>query len=566
MTEIHDHSWSLKKLLARGRAEAMGTGARKLAAAALLAAAVMALPGPAVAGSPPLAKFVDPLPIPSVFTPVATGAVTEYEVDMMQVQQQLHRDLPPTTLWTYNGVFPGPSFEARQGEIVKVTWTSSLPTTHILPVDNTLPDTVHGEPDVRTVVHRHGGLQDAIYDGGPEDWFTPGFTEMGATFATNVYYYPNTQPAATLWYHDHAAGVTRLNVYAGLAGFYLLRDDEEDALGLPSGDYEIPIVIQDRTFNDDGSLFYPSKGRWPKLHPVWVKHFHGDTAVVNGKVWPYLDVEPRKYRFRVLNGSNARLYNLYFSNDQRFYQIGTDTGLMMRPVRSNDLDLAPGERADIVVDFSGMEGQTIRLLNAEGDDGPDLVDIMEFRVGNTPVVDDSNLPSFLRVVETYDPDDALVTRELTVEVSMDEHGDPIAFLLDGKYRHEGVTEIAQAGSIEVWRLLNLTSETHPIHLHLSDFQVLSRQEFEGESYGEALEAFRNGEGPKPVLEDYLGDEVNGPTKNERGNKDTVQAHGESVTTIVVKFGEYTGDTVWHCHILEHEDNDMMRPLRVVPVP
>ena len=149
---------------------------------------------------------------------------------------------------------------------------------------------------------------------------------------------------------------------------------------------------------------------------------------------------------------------------------------------------------------------------------------------------------------------------------MDEHGDPIAFLLDGKFRHEGVTEIAQAGSIEVWRLLNLTSETHPIHLHLSDFQVLNRQEFEGESYGEALEAFRNGEGLKPVLEDYLNGEVTGPTKNELGNKDTVQVHGESVTTIVVKFGEYTGDTVWHCHILEHEDNDMMRPLRVVPAP
>jgi len=533
-------------------------------AAVLATTFVVASSALAQAGSPPLTKYVDPLPIPSVHVPVATGAVTEYEVNMEQVTQQLHSELPPTTLWTYSGVYPGPTFETRRGEVVQVTWTSSLPDTHILPVDYTLPDMLHDEPEVRTVVHRHGGLQPGIFDGGPDDWFTPGFTEVGHTYPGNVYTYPNEQPAATIWYHDHAAGVTRLNVYAGLAGFWLIRDDEEDALNLPSGPYEIPIVIQDRTFNEDGSLFYPSEGRWPKNHPVWVKHFLGDTAVVNGKVWPYLDVEPRKYRFRLLNGSNSRFYNLYFSNGLRFYQIGTDTGLMERPVRANGINMDPGERADIVVDFSRYPGQTIRLLNSEFENDPDLPEIMEFRVGSTPVEDTSSLPSFLRDVEYYDPNESVITRDVTVEMMMDESGDPIMMLLDGKMRDEPVTEIAQAGSTEVWRIINIEPETHPIHLHLSDFQVLSRQGLDAKGYAAALMDYREGGAPKPVLEDFLEGDATGPEKYELGNKDTVQANEESVTTIVVKFGEFTGDSVWHCHILEHEDNDMMRPLRVIP--
>jgi spore coat protein A len=224
----------------------------------------------------------------------------------------------------------------------------------------------------------------------------------------------------------------------------------------------------------------------------------------------------------------------------------------------------PGERADIVVDFSRYPGQTIRLLNSEFENDPDLPEIMEFRVGSTPVEDTSSLPSFLRDVEYYDPNESVITRDVTVEMMMDESGDPIMMLLDGKMRDEPVTEIAQAGSTEVWRIINIEPETHPIHLHLSDFQVLSRQGLDAKGYAAALMDYREGGAPKPVLEDFLEGDATGPEKYELGNKDTVQANEESVTTIVVKFGEFTGDSVWHCHILEHEDNDMMRPLRVIP--
>lgn len=519
--------------------------------------------------SPPLAKFVDPLPTPSVMAwDSKTPTVTRYTVDMRQVSQKLHRDLPPTTVWGYEGVYPGPTFETRYGEQVEVTWTNSLPTTHLFTIDRTLPDTEHGAPDVRTVVHRHGGLQPGEFDGHPDAWFTPGQAEFGTmappSYRTNVHTFDNLQDPTTLWYHDHAGGVTRLNVYAGLAGFYLIRSDEEDALNLPKGTREIPLAIQDRTFNADGSLYYPSVGRWPKNHPVWVKHFFGDTAVVNGKAFPYLEVDPVRYRFRLLNGCNSRLLNLKLSNGQSFYQIGTDSGLLASPVRIGGLDMDPGERADIVIDFRGRQGQTIRVVNTERNDGADLPEIMEFRVRSATVADTSSLPSTLRSLPAPDPSLAVTTRDVTMEHLTDVSGDPIAFLLDGKYRHEGITEIAQAGTYEIWRVVNLLDETHPIHLHLSDFRVLDRQAINSKPYHDALMAWREGTGPKPVLESFLRGRRQGPKKFEQGNKDTVQSHADSVTRLLVKFGEYTGDSVWHCHILEHEDNDMMRPLVVVP--
>jgi spore coat protein A, manganese oxidase len=539
-----------------------------LATVIALAAFVVGTIGAHAQSSPSLQKYVDPLPIPSVMVPVAkTSALTSYVVDARQVKQKLHRDLPPTTVWGYQGQYPGPTFETRYGELVEVTWTNSLPTTHLLPVDHTLPDTMHHQPDVRIVPHRHGGMQPAVFDGVPDAWFTPGQTQFGDVppeYRTNVYRYENLQDPATLWYHDHAGGLTRLNVYAGLAGFYLIRSTQEDALNLPKGRYEIPLAIQDRTFNADGSLYYPAKGRWPKNHPVWVKHFHGDTAVVNGKVFPYLEVDPVRYRFRILNGCNARFLNLRLSNGMAFNQIGTDVGLLASPVRMSGFDMDPGERVDIVIDFRGRQGQKIRLVNTEGADGPDLPEIMEFRVRSISATDTSRLPSTLRSLPAPDASEAVAVREVTMEHLQDASGDPIAFLLDGKYRHEGVSEIAKAGTTEIWNIVNLLDETHPIHTHLSDFRVLDRQPLDSKGYHEALMAYRDGIGSKPVLASYLRGSRVGPTRYENGNKDTVQAHAASVTRILVRFDEYTGDSVWHCHILEHEDNDMMRPLRVIP--
>ena len=224
----------------------------------------------------------------------------------------------------------------------------------------------------------------------------------------------------------------------------------------------------------------------------------------------------------------------------------------------------PGERADIVIDFSGRQGQRILLVNTEDKDGPDLPEIMEFRVRNTTVTDTSSLPSTLRSLPAPNPGLAVVSRDVTMEHESDASGDPITFLLDGKERMEPATEIARAGTYEVWRIVNLLDETHPIHLHMSDFRVLDRQSLDSKGYHEALMAWREGAGPRPVLADFLTGRRQGPKKFELGNKDTVQAHADSVTRILVRFGEYTGDSVWHCHILEHEDNDMMRPLIVLP--
>lgn len=505
--------------------------------------------------SPPLQKFKDPLPIPSVMQPTVPGG-THYEVELRQVKQKLHSDLPETTVWGYQGVYPGPTFEARTGVPITVTWKSSLPAKHLLPVDRTLPDFVHYEethgvplPDVRTVTHRHGGLQDGESDGGPDDWFTPGETMVGDGFTTSTYTYPDHQPAATLWYHDHAAGVTRINVYAGLAGFFLLRDAVEDGLGLPKGKYEVPIAIQDRTFRADGSLYYPG----------WDGDVFGDTAVVNGKVFPYLEVEPRKYRFRFLNGCNSRKVILRLSSGQPFIQIGTDTGLMAAPNRTVELSIAPGERVDVVVDFAGRSGQDIVLKNLDRE-SPLLPELMQFRVRGGPVADGSVVPKKLRDLDAYDEAASVKTRTLTLEHG--KHGGKEVFLLDGKERHEAATEIARAGTIEVWEFVNLTGETHPMHPHMSDFQVIERLGLRDKDYMAALMAFREGKGPEPVLADYLTGVVEPAKKAERGPKDTVQAKGESVTRIAVKFGPDTGESVWHCHILEHEDNDMMRPLIV----
>lgn len=262
-------------------------------------------------------KFVDPLPIPALAKPVNRCDDLEqerelfYHIVMKQTKHRFHRDFPLTTVWGYNGMCPGPTIEVRKDVPVKIKWENRLPDKHIFPVDHTLHGTMD-TPDVRTVVHLHGANVEAHSDGHPEAWFTRGYRYTGHKFAREVYEYTNHQAGGTLWYHDHALGITRLNVYAGLAGFYLIRDFLEERLNLPKGEYEIPILIQDKAFNEDGSLFYPDNATPPVDNPVpsTPSFFFGNTIAVNGKLWPYLDVEPRKYRFRILNGSNLRAYEL----------------------------------------------------------------------------------------------------------------------------------------------------------------------------------------------------------------------------------------------------------------
>lgn len=247
-----------------------------------------------------------------------------------------------------------------------VKWINDLPFEHLLPVDRSIEGAEPKHPSVRTVVHLHGGRVLPENDGFPEAWFTKDCKKRGPKFLHEVYYYPNCQRPAPLWYHDHALGITRLNVYAGLAGLYFIRDKHEESLNFPSGKFEIPLLIQDRSFYPNGELFYPSQPDplppvSPSPNPSIVPEFFGDTFFVNGKVWPYLEVEPRKYRFRIYNGSNARFFQLQLSSGQTFVQIGSDGGLFEEPVYVNEIILAPAERADVIVDFSLYKGQKLFL-------------------------------------------------------------------------------------------------------------------------------------------------------------------------------------------------------------
>jgi spore coat protein A len=507
------------------------------------------------------------------------------------------------------------------------------------------------------VTHLHGGEVASESDGGPDAWFTPGKAKTGPSWGIggtdDQYFYPNTQEAATLWFHDHALGVTRLNVYAGLAGFYFLTDNAEDALHLPgwSGDNkvqevdrvtgqpvgssylpEIEIVIQDRMFDTDGKLYLPNLPTNPTVHPYWTPEFVGDIITVNGKTWPYLSVAPRKYRFRFLNGSNARFYELWLQDlaTKNFgpviYQIGTDGGLLdapaaIDPALGGKLIFAPGERADVVIDFSGSAPGTVWTLRNSGrapydkgapPNGATVGRIMQFVV-NGAGADNSQLPASLRstplVKLTNFAGGLNVTPDITRQLTLNEvmgMGGPLEVLVNntkwdanGEAPGLGITEKPTEGNTEVWQIINLTADAHPIHLHLIQFQLVSRQNFNMSKYLKVYNAMP-GEGPpndydtpnndnavggNPAVTPYLQGPVNAANPNEMGWKDTFIMYPGQVTTVVARFAPtykslstQKGDLlfgfdpsigpgyVWHCHIIDHEDNEMMRPYMVYPNP
>jgi spore coat protein A len=509
--------------------------------------------------------YVDPLPIPNRLVPGGTGKNGErYRIRMLEFKQQMHSQLPPTRLWGYEGQYPGPTIEAFRGKPIQIEWENNLPAQHIFPIDPQLHGAMASTPVVRTVPHLHGSRTRSESDGLPESWFTPG--------ASALYSYPNNQQAATLWYHDHAVGITRLNVYAGLSGFYLLRDDEERAMGLPSGDYEIPIILQDRTFDDNGQLVYsPTHEDGVKLPPgVWGPELFGELPVVNGALYPYLNVEPRRYRIRLLNGSNSRFVNLYFNLAKKptdipslvtFHQIGTDGGFLPKPAQLNRLLLGPAERADLIVDFTGLEGKTVTLSNNASAPYPgwdmitlhnaQLYEWMQFRVAlplaaNAKSFTMPSSASFAKLDDTA----SVVTRDFVITEQMDAQGRSHGVYMNGKGYDDPVTEFVKLGSVEKWRFINTTDDTHPVHLHLVQFQILERQGFNPAAM------------QKGTLE--LVGLRRPPAANEAGWKDTAIVNPRDVLTIVVRFEGYVGRYVFHCHMLEHEDNDMMRPYVVVP--
>ncbi|HEV8650205.1 MAG TPA: multicopper oxidase domain-containing protein [Actinomycetes bacterium] len=463
---------------------------------------------------------------------------------------------------------------------------------------------------VPIVTHLHGGRNSEEHDGYPEAWYLPaaanipaGYATVGSLYeefkaksqaatgavwapGTAVFEYENQQAASTLWFHDHTLGMTRANVYAGPAGFYLLRDGAFDlpagvlpgpapARGDPAGRryFEIPLAIQDRSFDADGSLFYPDSREFfdgfqgpyipgSDVPPIWNPEVFGNTMLVNGKTWPFLEVEPRRYRLRLLNGCNGRFLILRFdSTDLRFWQLGAEGGFLPAPVQLGELLMGPAERADVIVDFAGLAGRTVRLRNLGPDEpfggGTPGVDfdpanpattgqVLEFRV-TLPLSgeDTSTPPGQLSLPAPAKPGATTNTRQVSLNEAASifpGFDGPVAALLgtmNGTPNPLGwadpITENVRVGAVEEWAMHNFTEDAHPIHIHEIQFEVVNRQPFGGTPFG--------------------------PEWWEMGLKDTVVAYPGQITRVKAHY-DRAGLFVWHCHIVEHEDNEMMRPYRI----
>ena len=578
---------------------------KKLQWALLLLTLPVLTAGPALAAPVldplTLTKYMDPLPIPG---PMPMARPNYYEIGAWEIHQQLHSQLPPTYLFGYGtsqatASYPAATIMAQRGVPIDIKWTNHLGFTH--PVSFAFDPTIEHAittTGVPITAHVHGAEVEPQSDGGPLTWFTAGFAEKGADWKHEVNHYVNTQLPATIWYHDHAFGYTRHNVYAGLAGYYIISDPGNEPVGLPSGPYEVPLAIQDKMFTTDGQLWYPNVGENPE-HPIWTPEFFGDVILVNGKIWPYLQVEPRKYRFRILDGSNARFYSLALANrvtgapGPSFHQIGTDGGSLAEPVLLNDpansmsprLLMAPGERADVIIDFSGYTPGTEFILKntakapfPTGDAANPRTtgQIMLFRIIPSTGPDNSVIPPLLASVTRLS--NPTVTRTMTLNEIQGADG-PLGMFLNGMPFMGTVTEKPTLGSTEMWEVINTTADTHPIHLHLVQFQLLNRQKYNAKQYQKAFDQ------ANPVIPTdnyvpvsvapYLQGKPVPADPNERGWKDTYRMNPGEVTRILVRFAPQDDSPafafdataapgyVWHCHILEHEENDMMHRYELV---
>lgn len=562
------------------------------------------------------AKFVNPLPNPLapnyIYRPTGIDAATGLPLFDVRAHQILHdvglRDATGrpllTKVWAYGtayqpAVYPGYSFNVRQGQAIKVRYANKLhgvtyPSS--VPVDQTMhwaDPRNEGNPanrpytgPVPLVAHQHGGDTQAGSDGVPDAWATPDDMITGRLF-NPLYTYDNRQEATQLWYHDHTVGLTRLNVYMGLAGNYFIRDANEDALRLPKYPYEVPLMIQDRQFLDNGQLFYPSQDSENTLapNPTHLPEMFGDVVLVNGKAWPVLEVEPRKYRFRVVNGSDSRVYDMRLSNGAPFIQIGCDLGLLNEPVPLTLLSLAPGERADVIVDFSRMNGQLIVIGNGANAPYPggDPVDpatagqVMAFRVSRPlSTVPDRPIPTYLRPLhgDVRMPHMPARTRKILLFEGTDSRGrlqtmagivDPTRPTLNGTLVFDDpITENPQVGDTEIWEFYNTTADAHPIHMHLVDFRILNRQPFSGTILPKTNSDGSEG-GKLDANSITFTDRPRRPEMEERGKKDTAKMFPGEVTRVIAQFNR-PGEYVYHCHILSHEDHEMMRPFYVGRIP
>jgi FtsP/CotA-like multicopper oxidase with cupredoxin domain len=634
----------------------------------------------------------------------------------------------PTPSW------PGTTVEAQRGTQTTIRYVNNLPSNSQLRRLLTVDETIHwADPlnqghdfnfytgPIPTVVHLHGAEVQSTSDGQSNAWFTNDgrhgsayFTAFPTSANAAVYEYPNKQQSTTLWFHDHVLGMTRINLFAGLAAMYLIRDqfdtgELDNPLRLPAGRQEVELMIQDRQFDVMGQLYFPDGTEAdpntvfngdppnPKIHPFWIPEFFGDVVCVNGRSWPFLNVEPRRYRFRIVNGSNARFYRMRLADSRTLaqgsgpaiWQIGSDGGLLDRPVKTGGnaslpLFLAPAERGDVIIDFSGQSGRSFTLTNdaeapfpsgdAPGNNGSPATAgvVMQFRVNqplssrdNTfnPATDDglrggrNQEPAIVRLANNGDLAPGVMPRakRQLILVEVEGSGGPIEVLVnntkwDGvretqttpvpgsqqptpEIRNQDiwVTELPRNGSTEEWEIFNLTVDAHPIHIHLVQFQLINRQagfleppdangdqatSYRVKAYDPA---FRGGQGPvqqpdgslgvtnyppgqfipgfgppldyftpnakgalggNPAFDAYLDPAgITQPDDNEKGWKDTIKMLPGTVTRLVMRWapidvrvgGVQPGQNLFsfdptrgpgyliHCHILDHEDNEMMRP-------
>src|SRR5215510_7071982 len=475
-------------------------------------------------------KFVSQLTKPPVhvavsskFDPDTHRNLPLYVVTTKQIRAQvLPNPFPATTVYAYGGLvnfaeanqtpnlqftstFPGPTFEAVRNQRIFVKYQNALGGDLFLPNDPTImganvnnapiptppfkpfpPGYEAFQDPIPTVVHLHGGVTPSASDGFPESWFTQGEQKTGPAFTSSTFEYYNAQFATTLWYHDHTLGMTRLMVAAGLEGTYLIRDRNDPiAPLLPSGKFEMPLMLTDRAFNTDGSIHFTQVGDNPDIHPYWDPEYFGDTLLVNGKVWPNMKVERRQYRFRIVNGSNARFYNLKLSNGQSFIQIGGDGSYLPAPVTLTEALIAPSERADILIDFSNLPAGTKIILQNTANQpfpGGDPIDpdttgvVMRFEVQNSFPVHPKALPTHLIDIPTLIETEGIGNPKLfTLNEQESDVGEPVAVLIDGQHFDNDITETPNVGTTEAWYFQNLSEDAHPIHVHLVEFLLEDRQ-------------------------------------------------------------------------------------------
>ncbi|WP_277835455.1 multicopper oxidase family protein [Speluncibacter jeojiensis] len=571
-------------------------------------------PSPLIFHSPPMAPFVDELP------PLPVIGGSRLDIDAVSATHRFHRDFAPAPTLAYSGMdYLGPTIEAQRGAPTTVRFVNRI-TTHPLASDMDMSlshVTGSDRTDPPTSFHMHGGATPPDSDGNP--------MQLSRRGQGNVHHFPNSQEAAHLWYHDHAMGITRLNVYAGLAGTYLLRDEfdtgrADNPLGLPAGEFELPMVLQEKIFTADGR----QSGRSTPIVPQggWEGGAVGDVGLVNGVVWPQLTVARGLYRLRLINAASFSVWHLFFSNRMRFWVIGTDGGLLDAPVPTTSLRLTPAERVDILVDFGALApGTTVELRNDErppfqaailGEVAMPL--FCRFRVGHargftggvpTRLRGGPRLPAPLPPVERPHQ-----VRNLTISQPYELRDPPAIMTLNNLRYSDPQIEMPRQGATEVWNLINITPDPHPIHIHLVMFRVLGRRPLRTVDYQLAHPQPPVGIKWTPSPEGFYAGPLSPPAPWEAGWKDTVRVDGGTVTQIVVRFptadelgfdpdatfsaaptigpptpapsavnpmapmagmhdmtGHATTDRlqgyVWHCHLLDHEDHDMMLRYRTI---